>query len=160
MLGGVFVGLAFHPGFVLGFADHFLRFAELDSLFFGEAFGALGDQHHVLAILEDFAGGLNGILDALQISRGAGSKSCTVHDDSVAFDVAVEIEVRAVTGVEDRVVFEDDDGGFDGVQSRAPARKDGPPGTEGAMAAGFAGVHGVVRNVPCAAVNNEGRFHD
>jgi len=25
VLGGVFVGFALHPGFVLGFADHFLR---------------------------------------------------------------------------------------------------------------------------------------
>jgi len=37
MLGGVFVGFALHPGFVFGFANHFLAFAELDSVFDGEA---------------------------------------------------------------------------------------------------------------------------
>jgi hypothetical protein len=74
--------------------------------------------------------------------------------------MTLKIEMRAVTGVEDRIVFEDHDGGFDGVQSGASVRKDGPAGAERAMAAGFASVNGFVRNVPGAAVNNEGRFHD
>jgi len=52
MLGGVFVGFALHPGFVFGFANHFLAFAELDSVFDGEALGAIGNEHHVRAILE------------------------------------------------------------------------------------------------------------
>jgi hypothetical protein len=67
--------------------------------------------------------------------------------------------VRAVAGVENGVIFEDDDGGFDGVESRAAAGEDGPASGEGTMAARFAGVDGFVRNVPRAAVNDEGRFH-
>jgi len=57
----VFVHLALHPRFPLGFANQFLRLTELDSLFFGEAFRAFGDEHHVGGIFEDFAGDLNGI---------------------------------------------------------------------------------------------------
>ncbi len=147
------------PGSLQQVPPVFLRLAKLDSLFFGEALGALGDEHHVRAIFEDFAGGLNGILDALQSGRGPGAQRRAIHDDGVAFDVAFEIEMRTVTGVEDRIVFEDHDGCFDGVKSGAPARKDGPSGAEGAMATGFARVDGFVRNVPGAAVNNEGRFH-
>ncbi len=97
MLGGVFVASAFHPGFVLGFADQFLALAELDAVFLGEALCAFGDEHHVRAIFEDLG---------------------------------------------------------------AAAGKDGPTGSERAMAAGFAGVNGFVGNVPRAAVNNERWFHD
>src|SRR6266403_783228 len=89
----------------------------------------------------------------------ADAKRCAVHDDGVAFDAAVKIEVRAVTGVEDGGVFENDDGGFDGVKSGAAALQDGPTRSEGGMAAGFASFHGFVRNVPRAAMNNESRVH-
>ena len=160
MLGGVFVASAFHPGFVLGFADQFLALAELDAVFLGEALCAFGDEHHVRAIFEDLAGDLDGILDTMQSSGRSGAQRGAVHDDGVAFDVAVQIEVRAVTGVEDGVVFKDDDGGFDSVEGGAAAGKDGPTGSERAMAAGFAGVNGFVGNVPRAAVNNERWFHD
>jgi len=111
------------------------------------------------AIFQNLARELNGILDALQSSRGAGAQRCAVHDDGVAFDVAVQIKVRAVTSVEDGIVFEDHDGGFDGVESGAAARKNGPPDGESAMATGLAGVYGFVRNVPRAAVNNQRWFH-
>jgi hypothetical protein len=74
--------------------------------------------------------------------------------------VAVKIEVRAVTGVEDGVVFEDHDGGFDGIESGSTAAQDGPARSERAMAAGLARFHGFVRNVPRAAMNNKSRFHD
>ena len=84
---------------------------------------------------------------------------CAVHDDGVAFYVAIKIEVRAVTGVEDGVVLEDNDGGFDGVQSGAAAAQNGPTRSESVMAAGCASVYGFVRNVPSAAMNNESRFH-
>ncbi len=159
MLSGVFVTLTLHPGFLLGFADHFLGLAELDAVLFCEALGAFGDEHHVRAVFQDFARELNGILDALEGGRSAGTKRCAIHDNGVAFDVAVQIEVRTVTGVEDGVVFEDHDGGFDGVEGGAAAGEDGPAGSESAMAAGLASVHGFVRNVPRAAVNNEGWLH-
>ena len=160
MLGGVFVGLAFHPGFPLGFADEFLRLAKLDALFFCKSFRAVGDEHHVRAVFQDSARELNGILDAVQISRRAGAKRGPVHHDGVTFDVPVQIEVRAVAGVEDGIVFEDNNGGFDGVESRSASRKNGPAGSKRAMAAGFASVNRFVRNVPRTAVNNQRWFHD
>src|SRR5467141_2785155 len=144
MLGGMCVFLALLPGCPLGFADQFLRLAELHSLGFGEALRAFSDEHHVRTVLENLARELNGILDALQSGGSAGAKRCAVHDDGVAFDGGV---------------FENDDGGFDGVKSGAAALQDGPTRSEGGMAAGFASFHGFVRNVPRAAMNNESRFH-
>src|SRR5258708_17479703 len=148
MLGSVFVRLALHPGFALGFADQFLGLTELDSLFSSEALRASTDEHHVRAIFEDLAGGPDGVLDALQRGRSAGAKGAAVHDDGVAFDVAVKIEVRAVTGVVVRDVFEDHDGGFYGVQSGTAAIQDGPPGFKSAMAVAVASIDSFVTDVP------------
>jgi len=117
-------------------------------VFDGEALGAIGNEHHVRAILEDFASEMDGIFDALQSGGSAGAQRGAVHDDSVTFNVAVQIQVRTVTGVENGIVFEDDDSGFDGVESGAAAGEDGPAGGEGALAAGFAGVDGIVGECP------------
>ena len=73
------------------------------------------------AVFEDCAGEADGIFDALQGGDGAGAKRRAVHDDGVAFDAAVEIEMRAEAGVENGLVFKDNDGGFDGVESGAAA---------------------------------------
>src|SRR5260370_12462985 len=160
MLGRVFGSCAVHAGFVLGFADQFFRPGELDSLAFCKALRALGDEHHVWAAFENLACKPNGIPDALQSGRGASAKRPAVHDDGIAFNTAVQIEVRAVTGVEDGIVFEDHDGSLDGVQRGTALGNDGPARRQSAVAAGFASVHGFVRNVPGAAVNDESRLHD
>src|SRR6266568_9472251 len=159
MRGGVLVRFALAPGFALGFADQIFRLAELDAPLFGEAFGAFGDKHHMGAVFENFPGHLNGVLDALQARRSAGAKRRAVHDDGVALDASVEIEMRAVTGVENGVVFEDHDGGFDGVQGGAAARENGPTRGESAVAARFASFCGLVGNVPRAAMHNQRWFH-
>jgi hypothetical protein len=124
-----------------------------------EALGAFAGEHHVRAALIDGAGGTNGIADSADRGDGSGAKRTSVHDDGVAFDVAVEIEMRAIAGVEDRILFEDDDGGFDGVESGAARGENGPTGHQSAMAALFAGVHGFIGDIPGATVNDERRFH-
>src|SRR6266478_3774325 len=157
--GGVLVRFALAPGLALGFADQIFRLAELDAPLFGEAFGAFGDEHHVRAVFENFPGHLNGVLDALQARRSAGAKRRAVHDDGVTLDASVEIEMRAVAGVENGVVFEDHDGGFDGVQGGAAARENGPTRGESAVAAGFASFYGLVGDVPRAAMHYQRWFH-
>ena len=62
-------------------------------------------------------------------------------------------------GVEDRIVFENDNGGFDGVERVAAVFENSPTGLKGAEAAGFTGINGVIGNVPGAAVNDERRMH-
>jgi len=81
----------------------------------GKTLGALGDEHHVIRVLHDFACQTDGILDSLQASSRTGAKTGAVHDNSVAFHAAVPIEMRAVTGVEGRIVLKNDDGSFDGI---------------------------------------------
>ena len=150
---GVGVLAAAQPGFALGGGDEVLGIAERDTVGGGEMFGAFGDEHHVRAFFEDRAGGLNGIFHAAQTGDGAGAKRGGVHDDGVAFDVAVEGEMGTEAGVEDRVVFEDDNGGFDGVERVAAAFEYIPTGLESAEAAGFAGVDGFIGAVAlCGAL--------
>jgi len=82
-------------------------------------------------------------------------------DERGVADAAGEFAAGAAggSGVEDRIVFEDHDGSFDGVESGAAAGENGPAGGEGAPAAGVAGVHGFVGGVPRAAVNDQRRLH-
>jgi len=113
----------------------------------------------VRAVFENGARGANGIFDALKAGDGAGAESGGVHDDGVAFNAASKIEMRAEAGVEDGIVFEDGDGGLDGVEGVAALGENRPASFESAEAAGFAGVNGVVGDVPSAAMKNERRFH-
>jgi hypothetical protein len=119
MLGGVGVIAATLPGFALGGRDEFFRIAERNALGVGESFGAIGDEHHVGTFFEDGAGGSNGIFDAMKASDRACAESGGVHDDGVALDLTIEIEVGTVTGVEDGIIFEGGDGGFDGIEGVA-----------------------------------------
>ncbi len=67
-------------------------------------------------IFEDLTREADGIANATQRRDGTCSQRGAVHDDGVAFGVTVEGEMRAEAGVEDRVVFENDDSSFDGVE--------------------------------------------
>src|SRR5260370_42602209 len=111
------------------------------------------------AILEDCSSNSNGILDAMQRGSCAGVQRRSVHDDGVAFYSPVQIQMRAVARIENGIVFKHYDGGFDGVESVAAAREDGPARGKRALASGFASIDGFVRNVPRAAVNDQSRFH-
>ena len=125
----------------------------------GEVLCAFGDEHHVRRFFEDGARGANGIFYAVKTGDGAGAKRGGVHDDGVTFDFAVEIEVGAETSVEDGVIFENDDGGFDGVEGVTATGENIPSGVKSAQAAGFARVNGIVGNVPGTTMNNERRSH-
>jgi len=125
----------------------------------GELLSAFGDEHHVRAFLEDGARGLDGIFDAPKTGDGARAECGRVHDDGIAFDVAIDVEMRTVARVEDRIVFEDDDGGFEGVDSVASVEKDIVASVESAKATRFASNDGVVRDVPSATVDDEGGLH-
>lgn len=156
---GVLIAAAKPPGFALGVADEIFWIAKRNAVLFGKSFRAACDQHHVRTVLEDGARETDGIADVLQRGNGAGAERASVHDDSVAFDAAIQIKMRAKTGVEDGIVFKNEDGGFDGVERGTAVRKNGPARGESAAATGIAGVDSFIGNVPGAAVNDEGRFH-
>ncbi len=154
MFGGVFIFAAAQVGFPFSFADEFFGLAELDTFFFREFLGAFGDEHHVRAVLVDGAGGADGVFYALEARGCAGTERSAVHDDGVTFDFAFGVEMRAEAGVEDRSVFEYDDGGFDGVERGAVRRENFPACNESVETALFAGVDGFIGNIPCTAVND------
>ena len=160
MLGGMGVFAAAKPGLALGGRDELLWIAKRDAVLRRKALGAFGDQHHVRALFENGARQADGIPDAVQAGDGSRAKSGRVHDDRITFDLAIEIEMRAITGVEDGIVFKNHDGGFDGVECVAASGENAPPGFKGAPAPNFAGFDGVIGNVPSATVNNERRRHE
>ena len=160
IFGGVGIPAAAEPSFAFGGRDESFGIAERDGVCFGEVFGAFGDEHHVGTFFEDSSGSLDGIFDSAETGDRAGAESGGIHDDGVAFDVAVECEMGAETGVEDGIVFENDNGGFDGVERVAAVFENPPARLESAETAGFTGVDSVIGNVPSAAVNDERRLHE
>jgi hypothetical protein len=159
MFGGVFVPLAVQPGFAFGRADKIFRSAERNAVLFGETFGAFGDKHHVRRIFQDSASQANGVSNALQCRDGAGTERGAIHDDGVAFDAAIEIEVRAESGVEDGIVFQHNDGSFDRVKRGAAPGEKRPSRGESAATAGVTGFDGLIGNIPGTAMNDQRRFH-
>lgn len=95
----------------------------------------------------------------MKTGDGASAESRGVHDDGVAFDLAILIEVGAETSIEGGIIFENDDGGFDGVDGVTTTGENVPSGVKSAEAAGFAGINGIVGNVPGTTMNNERRSH-
>ena len=67
--------------------------------------------------------------------------------------------MRADAGVEGGVVFENYDGGFDGIDSRAACCENFPACFQGAANAVTAIFDGFIGDIPGAAVNDEGGFH-
>ena len=155
MPGGMGIFAAAEPGFALGGRDEFLWIAKRDAVLRGKALGAFGDEHHVRAFFKNRAGQADGILDAVQPSDGTGTKSGRIHDDCIAFDLTVEIEMRTIAGVEDGIVLKSDDGGFDGVEGVAVAGDDRPAGLQCAAATILAGLDGFIWDVPGTTVNDE-----
>ena len=159
MFGGVGIIAAALPGFALGGRDEIFGIAERNALRVGETFGPVGDEHHVGTFFKDDASGLDGVFYAVKAGDGARAQRGGVHDDGVTFDLAVEIEVRAIAGVEDGVVLKDGGGGFDGVESVASVGENVPSGVKSAETAGFTCLDGVVGDVPSTAVEDERGAH-
>jgi hypothetical protein len=154
MRSGVLVFAATQPSFAFGGRNKIFRIAGRDTLLLGKAFSAQSYQHHVRTIFKNSASRANRIFHALERRDRTRAQGCAFHDDGVALHAAVKIQVRAITGVEDRVVLKHDDGGLDGVKRRTAARKYGPPGSESVMTARSARFDSVVRNIPSPAVND------
>ena len=62
-------------------------------------------------------------------------------------------------GVEEGIIFQNDDGGFYSVERGASLVEDRPTCGERALTSRFARVDSFIGNIPGAAVNDKGRFH-
>jgi hypothetical protein len=67
--------------------------------------------------------------------------------------------MRTVAGIENRVVFQDDHGGLNGIERRATSFQDAPTGDQCAFATRFAGLNRGIRNIPRATMNDQCWFH-
>lgn len=125
VLGRMTVLAATFPGFPFGRRNKIFRIAKRNSTLVRELFGALADQHHVRANLEDPPRSFDGIFDPTQPGYGTGFQRGGVHDHGVAFDVAIEIQMRTIACVEYRIVFEDGNGGLNGIECMAAVDENG-----------------------------------
>ena len=152
---GGFAGFGMGEAFALAVEDQLGVVDEGHAVGVGKLLGAVADEVDMRALFEDQAGGLDGVAEALDAGHAAGLHAAAVHEEGIELDAAIGGEEAAAAGVEGGVVFEDGDGGFDGVESRAAAGKNGVAGFKRAADAGLVGGSGVGGDGPGAAVDEE-----
>jgi hypothetical protein len=121
----------------------------------GKLLCSVTDEVDVRTFFEDEACGLNGIAEVLDAGHAASLHAAAVHEESIELDAAVGGEKAAAASVEGGVVFEDGDGGFDGVESRRAAGEKSVTGFESLADTGQVSGSSVGGNGPCATVNEE-----
>ena len=154
--GGV-TGLCLGEAFAFAIEDELAVVDEVHAVGRSEVFGAFADEVDMGALFEDEARGVDGIAEALDAGDAAGFHATAVHEEGVELDATVGGEEAATAGVEGGIVFEDGDGGFDGVDGCAAASEDFVTDFKGAADAGFVSGCGVGGDGPCSAVDEEGR---
>jgi hypothetical protein len=106
------------------------------------------------AIIHDAASQTNRILYPANGGNRAGAQRWAIHDGRVHLDLAETVEGRARARVEEGIVFEDDDGGLDGIERGATALKYLPTRARGQLAAFEPVGKAIVFDRPGAAVHN------
>ena len=154
-MAGGFGSLEGHEAFAFAGDDELGVVDQAHAVLGGEALGSGADEVDVGGLLEDEAGGLDGVAEALDAGDAAGAEVGSVHEEGVELDAAVAGEEGAAAGVEGVVVFHDGDGGLDGIDGGASAGESGPTGGEGGGDAALVGGDGVVGHRPRSAVDEE-----
>jgi hypothetical protein len=91
----------------------------------------------------------------VQARRRAGAERSPVHDNGVTFNLTVAIEMGTVSGVERRIVFQNNDRCFDSFEGRTTGRENPPSGEERLATAVVAGFDGFIGNVPGPTMNDQ-----
>src|SRR6266852_5172309 len=103
----------------------------LETFVHGEAARAVADDHDVIGALHHGLGEARDIFDAAHARDGAGAVRGAVHDAGVQLDFALFVGQAAVAdGIVVGVVFDDGDGGYDGVEGVATFFEDVHAATE------------------------------
>jgi hypothetical protein len=121
----------------------------------GKTLSAFADEVDVAAFFEDQACGMDGVAESFDTGDAAGLHAAAVHEEGIELDAAIGGEEAAAPGVEGGIVFEDGDGGFDGVDSRTAETKDAIAGLKSGAHAGLVSFAGVDRDGPGSAMNEE-----
>ena len=148
----------FGVGETLTFAveDEFRVVDELHAVGGGELLRARTDEVDMRTLLKDETRGVDRIAKPLDAGNTTGFHAAAVHQESVELNAAVGGEEAAAAGVEGRIVFEDGNRGFDGVDGSAAAGKHLVADFEGATYAGFVGGGRVGGNGPGSSMNEQG----
>ncbi len=115
------------------------RIDLLQSLRFRERIGALAGHQDVARMIHDGARRLDRILGGGQGGNGTSLERTAVHDGGVEIGIAVCGDGRALAGIEQRIVFQRDQGRFDGIGGRAALIKHGLASRQGFGQAGAVG---------------------
>ena len=121
----------------------------------GEALSAFSNKVDVWRLLQDEAGGVDGVAEAFDAGYAAGFHAAAIHEERVELDAAVGGEKAAAACVKCGVILKDSDSGLNGVEGGAAAGEDGVSGFEGAADAGLVGFGSVGGDGPCSAVNEK-----
>ena len=108
-----------------------MRIAKLHSLLHGELFGAAADQETVFAVLQNPPGQDYRIPNALHGADRAGFEGRAIHQDRVELGLAVSMEIRAVSGIKSRIVFQQHNDSLACIQRGAAGFQYRPTGGEG-----------------------------
>jgi SH3-like domain-containing protein len=88
-------------------------------------------------VFKDAAGKANWIFDAMKSGYRPSFETFRVHYDGIAFDLSIEVEMRAVAGVESGIVLKNCNSGFNCVERIASGVEDGPAGFDSATTSCF-----------------------
>ena len=106
--------------------DQCLGQAERNTVLLCKFFGPGADQHHVFAFFQYCAGQQDRIFDTLDRGDRSGFQRCAIHDDRIELHLAVQVQVRAESGVKRRIVLQNDDGGLHRIDRRAARSQNFP----------------------------------
>jgi hypothetical protein len=134
----------------------------------------IGDQRHAVAggkgfcpsayevnvgtFIEDESRSLDGVAEVFDASYTTSAEGGAIHEQGIELNCTLGGEEAAAAGIEGGVIFEDGDGGFDGVGGRASPIEDGVAGFEGLGYTGLVILRHFRGNCPGSAVDDEGRF--
>jgi hypothetical protein len=88
----------------------------------------------------------------------SGAESASVHDEGVELDLAVAVQKTAAARVKGFIVFENDHGFFNRIESRATALQRAPSGSSGVAHTVKMRLDHVVGNGPGTTVNDQNRI--
>jgi len=151
-------GFCLAEAFAFAIEDQFAVIDEFHAVGLGEEFGSFSHEVDMRALFEDEARSVDGIAEALDAGDTAGLHATSVHEEGVELDAAVGGEEAAATGVEGGIVFEDGDGGFDGVDGCAATGEDLVADFESVTNAGLVRLSCVGGDGPGSAMDEQGRI--
>jgi hypothetical protein len=122
----------------------------------GKALRAFSHEVDVGTFLKDEACGVDRIAQVFDAGDAAGFHAASVHEEGIELNAAVGGEEAASSSVEGGIVFEDGDGGFNGIDGCAAAGEDFVTDFEGVAHAGLVSGSSVGGDGPCSAMHEKG----